>query len=153
MWKFGDGTTSTEQNPSHTYEKNGSYTVSLTVTGPGGSDTKTMEEFVQANAAPIKVNIRLTKRLILRSWYTVFADVTVTQNNPAGATLAGVTVKGNWTGCDGGTVSATTNENGVANFRIDWIPQRTTVTFTIDKVIIDGKEYIFTGKTSEFIGM
>jgi hypothetical protein len=39
LWDFGDGTTSTEQNPSHSYMTFGSYTVKLTVTGPDGSDT------------------------------------------------------------------------------------------------------------------
>jgi len=37
-WEFGDGETSTEQNPSHTYNSTGYFTVSLTVTGPGGRD-------------------------------------------------------------------------------------------------------------------
>jgi PKD repeat protein len=32
LWNFGDGTTSTEQNPIHAYSINGSYTVNLTVT-------------------------------------------------------------------------------------------------------------------------
>ncbi len=40
-WDFGDGTTSTVQNPQHTYTAIGTYTVSLTVSGPGGSDTYT----------------------------------------------------------------------------------------------------------------
>jgi PKD repeat protein len=31
LWDFGDGTTSTEQNPTHTYSKAGSYSVTLTV--------------------------------------------------------------------------------------------------------------------------
>ena len=31
-WDFGDGATSTEQNPTHTYEKEGEYTAKLTVT-------------------------------------------------------------------------------------------------------------------------
>ena len=31
-WDFGDGSTSTEQNPSHTYQKDGEYTATLTVT-------------------------------------------------------------------------------------------------------------------------
>ena len=35
-WTFGDGTNSTSQNPIKTYSTAGSYTVALTVTGPGG---------------------------------------------------------------------------------------------------------------------
>ena len=36
-WDFGDGTTSNEQNPIHTYQKDGvHYTVTLTVSGPEG---------------------------------------------------------------------------------------------------------------------
>jgi PKD repeat protein len=47
-WDFGDGVTSTEQNPSHTYNDLGRYTVSLTVTGPGGSDTETKPDYITA---------------------------------------------------------------------------------------------------------
>ncbi len=36
-WEFDDSSTSTEQNPSHIYEKAGKYQVKLTVTGDGGS--------------------------------------------------------------------------------------------------------------------
>lgn len=35
-WNFGDGTTSIEQNPSHTYTVTGFYSVTLTVTGSNG---------------------------------------------------------------------------------------------------------------------
>lgn len=35
-WDFGDGATSTQPNPTHTYTSNGSYTVSLTVTNSAG---------------------------------------------------------------------------------------------------------------------
>ncbi len=34
-WNFGDGSTSDQQNPQHTFTKEGSYSVSLTVTGVG----------------------------------------------------------------------------------------------------------------------
>lgn len=37
-WDFGDGNTSTQQNPIHTYATEGSYTVCLTVTDDCGSD-------------------------------------------------------------------------------------------------------------------
>ncbi len=40
LWDFGDGNTSTIQNPSHSYTTNGNYTVSLVTTNSGGcSDT------------------------------------------------------------------------------------------------------------------
>jgi PKD repeat protein len=45
-WDFGDGGTSTLQNPTHTYTAAGSYTVALTVSGPGGADTETQSGYV-----------------------------------------------------------------------------------------------------------
>ena len=39
-WNFGDGGTSTDQNPSHQYATPGDYTVSLTATNPNGSHTR-----------------------------------------------------------------------------------------------------------------
>jgi len=48
-WDFGDGSTSSEQNPSHTYTNPGTYTVSLTVAGPGGSDKKTEVDFISVS--------------------------------------------------------------------------------------------------------
>jgi len=37
-WDFGDGSTSTEVNPTHTYANTGAFTVKLTATGEDGSD-------------------------------------------------------------------------------------------------------------------
>jgi hypothetical protein len=46
-WDFGDGTTSTEQTPTHTYKADGSYTVSLTVTDDrGNTDTETRTDYI-----------------------------------------------------------------------------------------------------------
>ncbi|MBL7825761.1 MAG: PKD domain-containing protein [Saprospiraceae bacterium] len=39
LWEFGDGSTSTEENPTHTYANSGVYTVSLTVTNACGAST------------------------------------------------------------------------------------------------------------------
>lgn len=39
LWDFGDGNTSTQQNPSHTYAQAGTYTVCLTATSICGSDS------------------------------------------------------------------------------------------------------------------
>ncbi|MDQ1276141.1 MAG: hypothetical protein QG610_1716 [Euryarchaeota archaeon] len=40
-WSFGDGTTSTDQNPTHTYSTAGNYTVTLTASNAAGSSTAT----------------------------------------------------------------------------------------------------------------
>lgn len=45
-WSFGDGSTSTQQNPTHIYNNTGDFTVSLTVTGPGGANTKTLPSYI-----------------------------------------------------------------------------------------------------------
>lgn len=45
-WDFGDGQTSSEQNPTHDYLTSGTYTVTLTISGPGGTDVKTSEDFI-----------------------------------------------------------------------------------------------------------
>lgn len=42
-WDFGDGRTSSELNPEHTYEQSGTYEVTLTVTGDGGEASASME--------------------------------------------------------------------------------------------------------------
>ncbi|MBI5304583.1 MAG: PKD domain-containing protein [Chloroflexi bacterium] len=47
LWDFGDGTTSTEQNPAHAYKEVGKYTVTLKVTGPGGSDTIKRMDYIR----------------------------------------------------------------------------------------------------------
>lgn len=40
-WNFGDGNNSTQANPSHIYVSGGTYNVTLTATGTGGTNSKT----------------------------------------------------------------------------------------------------------------
>jgi PKD repeat protein len=48
-WDFGDGGTSSDcSEPSHEYTSGGTYTVSLTVSGPGGSDELTRASYITA---------------------------------------------------------------------------------------------------------
>jgi len=49
-WDFGDGTSSTDRNPTHTYA-NGIYTVNLTVTNSAGSSTKISDNYITAYAS------------------------------------------------------------------------------------------------------
>ncbi len=52
LWNFGDGNESDEENPTHTYATNGTYTVSLTVTNPCGSATIAEDIEIDGLAAP-----------------------------------------------------------------------------------------------------
>jgi PKD repeat protein len=52
-WTFGDGGTSTAQNPAHTYQSPGTYSVTLTVTNSVGSDTVTQSNLITANSGAI----------------------------------------------------------------------------------------------------
>ena len=47
-WDFGDSTTSTVQNPSHTYTTGGKFTVALTATNAGGSNTCLKTDYIEA---------------------------------------------------------------------------------------------------------
>ncbi|MFO1313378.1 MAG: fibronectin type III domain-containing protein [Burkholderiales bacterium] len=49
-WMFGDGTTSSSATPAKVYAAAGVYTVSLTVTGPGGSNTLTKTNYITVTA-------------------------------------------------------------------------------------------------------
>jgi PKD repeat protein len=52
-WSFGDGATSTAQNPSHTYTAAGNYTVSLTASNAFGSDTETKTSYITVTEPPV----------------------------------------------------------------------------------------------------
>ena len=43
LWNFGDGSTSTQQSPSHTYIMGGTYTVTMSVTNTCGTTTSTQQ--------------------------------------------------------------------------------------------------------------
>jgi PKD repeat protein len=62
-WDFGDGNTSSAQNPSHTYGSSGTYTVNLTVTDDdGGTASKQMDITVSSSGqAPIVDSFTLTE--------------------------------------------------------------------------------------------
>lgn len=54
VWDFGDDTSSSEQNPSHTYAQAGTYSVVLTVTDSAGFSTKTTSS-ITVSVTPVVV--------------------------------------------------------------------------------------------------
>ena len=52
-WTFGDGGSSTAQNPSHTYTTTGLFTVALTATNQYGNNTCTKSNYINVGNAPV----------------------------------------------------------------------------------------------------
>ncbi len=94
-WDFGDGTTSTEQNPVHTYNTNGYFDVCLTITSdsgfctstscqeiyiPGGITGECQADFYYINDSPNQNIIYFgdlsTSNLTIYSWTWSFGDGT-----------------------------------------------------------------------------
>ena len=105
-WTFGDGTASSSQNPAKTYSSAGIYTVSLTVSGAAGSNTKTVASYIRVTAT---------------------ADTTP-PTAPAGfaATPAGTsTINLSWT--------ASTDNVGVTGYRVERCQGASCTSFIADR--------------------
>ncbi len=59
-WNFGDGSTSTAQNPSHTYAAEGTYTVALTVTDNEGATGTSSQSVTVSSASTGDISLSAT---------------------------------------------------------------------------------------------
>ncbi len=80
-WEFGDGDTSIVQNPSHEYINAGIFTVTLTVTGPGGSDTITKADYISASYNPPTAEFEGTPTIGDAPLNVTFTDLSVDSVN------------------------------------------------------------------------
>lgn len=158
-WSFGDGTGSTETNPSHTYASSGSYTVVLTATNSFGSnvysDTVEMLEPVAATAVfshvgspvagdPVNFTNESTGTLpISYVWDFGDSSATVTDTNPihtyttAGQYVASLTATNAW---GSSTYTATLN--------ITAAPEAATAVFTQTGALVVGQTVFFTNSST-----
>ncbi|MFN8298122.1 MAG: PKD domain-containing protein [Chitinophagales bacterium] len=105
-WTFGDGGTSFAKNPTHTYNATGTYTVTLTVTYNGCSDSYTATNYINVTN-PVPVSFTAPDTSDCAAPLTINFSSTA----PGAATYA-------WTFGDGGTDATanpahTYNANGV----------------------------------------
>ncbi len=59
-WDFGDGNNSSSQNPTHAYDTEGTYSVSLTATNEYGSDDVTMTDYITVTEAVSEAETLIT---------------------------------------------------------------------------------------------
>jgi len=103
-WDFGDGSTSSEQNPSHTYTRAGAFTVSLTARDGSATDTKSVPGYITVTSAdePVIANFAAVPRT-----GTVPLAVSFTDQSLGGP------VDWSWSFGDGGT---STEQNPVHTY-------------------------------------
>ncbi len=105
-WSFGDAGSSSSQNPSHTYALPGTYTVSMSATGPGGVDVETKSDYIivtgpppsadfsavpTSGLRPLSVNFSDLSTGMVSSWLWSFgdSDTSIAQNPAHTYSLAG----------------------------------------------------------------
>lgn len=98
-WAFGDGGIATTANPTHTYTSAGSFSVSLVVTGPGGTaqavnpayitvnplpgaPTATFSANVVSGTVPLAVTFTAVTSGTVEGWHWSFGDSTVAFTGP-----------------------------------------------------------------------
>jgi len=92
-WDFGDGDTSTERNPVHEYDNYGKFDVTLTITGPNGSDTLTKEDYITVvdPASILKANFGVPRAERVVAVPAGETTVTVAFNDKSQGVEAGAT--------------------------------------------------------------
>lgn len=128
VWSFGDGYTTLQQNPVHTYTTAGTYTVTLTASNSAGSSTYTQSGYITTTLAtpiasftsnitsgtePLYVQFNDTSLNAPVSWYWAFGDGdTSTLQNP----LYEYTSAGSYTVVMTATNSAGSNSTNIARY-------------------------------------
>lgn len=79
-WDFGDGRTSKEENPSHTYSRSDTYLVTLTVTNADGSDTASAFVTVPAETGLVVANFDFEVSPEPGSLTVIFTDASTNAN-------------------------------------------------------------------------
>ena len=74
QWNFGDGGTSSDTHPVHVYTLAGVYTVSLQISGPGGSDALTRTDYITVTAIPVTASFTGTPRSGVSPLSVVFTN-------------------------------------------------------------------------------
>ncbi|TNF25784.1 MAG: PKD domain-containing protein, partial [Bacteroidetes bacterium] len=81
QWNLGNGNTSVAENPAASYINPGTYTVTLTATGPGGTDTETKAAFITVFTPPVP-DVSPSQNIGCYPFSVTFTDLSVAGDSP-----------------------------------------------------------------------
>jgi PKD repeat protein len=141
-WDFGDGGTSTAQNPSYTYNSPGTYTVALTAANAYGSDGETKTGYITVNemtgTAVHVSDINVTRKTAGRNQ---FGQVYVTVVDQSNAPVSGATVYGFFNYPNSTVYSSLTGTDGVAFIEGAKTNSVSDFCFEVTNVVLTGYTY------------
>ena len=140
-WTFGDGSSSSAQNPSRTYSTPGTYTARLTVTDDGGGTGSASVQVTVTQNPAVVMHVGSITMALVSSSSGKSARATVKIVNASGQPLQGATVTGSWTGLVKETGTATTDANGNAVLTSRSSKKKGTFTIAIKNVTRSGSTY------------
>lgn len=127
-WDFGDGSTSTQQNPIHTYISEGTYNVNLTVTDNEGANSTVTKVITLGSPPEIYVfDIAIT---VYKQGANYWAAAVITIKDTLGNLVPNATVDVAWSGVVSGTDSGVTGSGGTVTFNSPTV-KKTPGPFTI----------------------
>ncbi len=142
-WDFGDGGTSTAQNPSHTYNNAGTYTVTLTATNDCGSDDETKTDYITVTEPSQNDELHVGAIEVTKTtfwwWSKATARVRVLDQNDS--PVAGATVSGDWSGSYSGSASFDTGSDGWGETSTNYVPRADEFTFCVTDITKSGYTY------------
>lgn len=129
-WNFGDGGTSTEQNPSHAFAAAGTYTVTFVVTDEFGATSTTSSEVIVSEPATTMHIVDLDGSMVRQAGGSWLGIVDVYVAGDTGLAVAGAEVTGSRR--SGSVSSCTTDTAG--HCQVQFSAQTSRDTFTITDV-------------------
>ena len=120
-WDFGDGNTSSEANPSHTYTAPGTYDAVLVVTDNNGATGNASVTINVAQVSQNELHVQaqsVTRQQYARRYYRGVDTLLITDQNNQPVAGAAVTVT--YSGPSSGQASGVTGANGTVTLTTNW---------------------------------
>ena len=157
VWNFGDGTSSTLSNVTHTYSTAGTYNASLTVTDNSGAQSVGTVTIV-VSAVPVTSTKTVNVSSMVISWVkssstTGYVSCTLKVVDQTGKAVSRANVALTATGFVSGDATATTGSNGTVTINSSRLSSsvKGSTTFTVTGITLNGYNYDATKNTKSSV--